>query len=71
MFYLNVACLVEMVVLMCLALINIRKTITHLPRLRNKINLPRMIAHSLAYIIYLGSWVLSMFFTILLSDGSD
>lgn len=41
------------VVIMCYSLTKIHKTLKNLPFLKQKINLNRMVAHSLAYIIYL------------------
>jgi hypothetical protein len=40
-----------------------------MPRLKNKINLPRMVAHSLAYVMYITAWVISMFMTIFMGSS--
>ena len=49
----NLVVMTLVVVIMCYSLTKIHKTLKNLPFLKQKINLNRMVVHSLAYIIYL------------------
>ena len=57
-----------MITLMVSALYNIRKTIKMMPRLGAQIKLCRMASHALAYILWITSWIFSMFLTIFFAN---
>ena len=59
LFSLSVICILIIVTVMILALVKIRNTIKASPFLRVQINLGRMVAHALAYILYFASWLLT------------
>lgn len=70
LFALNLVVMTGVVCFMCYALYKIRKTVQEIPRMNKKVNMPRMIAHSLAYIIYLVAYFAYRIVISLNSDGA-